>query len=367
MTGLTRRSHSVVAMALVGFLLLTLHQPVVAKRPARALKLLKHVAYSGGTDITFAGDRAFFTQSGVTNGRVRIFETSGLKPKLIGEFACGGTQNDIAALSENIIAVGSHFGRCMAQPASGINLLDVSDPKNPKQLGFALLPVGTHTLTAHPTEPLIYASNSINDPTFVIDVSNPMTPIPIPTGMQTCHDITFHFTKNEELAFCAGGSPNTQIWDVSSPLAPAVISTISDEQIAYHHEAMATPDGRYLLIGDEDSGGSCSGNTDTRELGALSIYDIQNRGKPRLVGFMNAPRGPSVCWAHNFNFVDNRTIVVAWWQAGTSVIDISNVAKPKEVSFFQPDTHAAWSSYFYKDRVWVNSASGAWILDATDL
>ena len=127
---------------------------------------------------------------------------------------------------------------------------------------------------------------------------------------------------------------------------------------------MATPDGRYLLIGDEDAGGSCSGNTQKRELGALSIYDIKNRAKPKLVGFMNAPRGPAVCWAHNFNFIDNRTVVIAWWQAGTSVIDISKPSKPREIAYFQSDTQAVWSSYFYQDRIWVNSGSGAWVLDA---
>lgn len=347
-----------------------------AKRAIPTLRLLKHVDYLAGTDISFAGDRAFFTQGSTVNGGVKIFDTGRAKTKLIGDFVCGGNQNDVAALSEDLIALGSHTGACMGQPASGVNLVDVSDPKEPKPLGFAPLPGGTHTLSAHPTEPLIYASNSINDPSFVIDVSNPAQPIPIPIPMQTCHDITFHFTKTEKLAFCAGGGPgvaipgirsNTQIWDVTDPLLPTVVSTIDDQGIGYDHQAMATPDGKYLLIGDENAGGSCSGNTEERELGALSIYDITNRETPKLAGFMNAPRGPSVCWAHNFNFIDNRTVVIAWWQAGTSVIDITDPKNPKEIAQFQPDTNAAWSSYFYKDRIWVNSASGAWILAAKDL
>ena len=352
-------------------------QPAGAVRAGRGLPVLKHVPYAAGADISFAGDRAFFTQGDTTNGRVRIFDTKTAKPKVIGDFACGGNQNDVAALSEDIIAVGSHVGSCMGRPASGINLIDVSDPKNPKPLGFAPLPVGTHTLTVHPEEPLIYASNSINDPNFVIDVSDPMLPVPIPSSMQTCHDISFHFTKKKELAFCAGAGQSlggglrnrshTQIWDVSDPLAPTVVARIQDNELGYHHSAMATPDGKYLLIGDEDSGGSCSGNTKERELGALSIYDITNLEKPELVGFMNAPRGPSVCWAHNFNFVDNRTVVMAWWQGGTSVIDISTPAKPKEIAHFQPDSERVWSSYFYKDRIWVNGSSGAWVLDAKGL
>lgn len=341
--------------------------PAGAKRLGGSLRVLAHVPYNSGTDISFAGNRAFFTQSGaVVNGKVRIFATNGTKPKLLGEFTCGGYQNDVAALSENIIAVGNHWGTCMAQPSSGINILDVRDPNNPQQLGFAALPAGSHTLTAHPTEPLIYASSSTTDPNFVVDVSDPLKPLPIPTTMQGCHDITFRVTKMEQLAFCAGGG-NTEIWDVSDPLAPAVVSTIDDAEIGYHHEAMATPDGKYLVIGDEDPTGSCSGNTEERERGALSIYDIRNRQEPELAGFMNAPRGPATCWAHNFNFIDNRTLVIGWWQAGTSVIDISNPAEPEEVTYFQPDTQAVWSSYFHRNRIWVNSGSGAWILDAKHL
>ncbi|MGH2747431.1 MAG: LVIVD repeat-containing protein, partial [Actinomycetota bacterium] len=322
-----------------------------------------------GTDIDFAGDRVFFTQSAaVTNGRLRVVEATGKKPKLLGEFVCGGNQNDVAAISNKVIALGSHWGSCMAQPASGVNLLDVSDPASPTQLGFVPLPVGVHTLTVHPTEPLIYTSSSINDPTFIIDVSNPMVPIPMVTDLQTCHDISFHFSKRAKLGFCAAGGVETEIWDMSDPLAPKVIASIADDGIGYHHLAVATPDGDYLVIGDEDSRGSCSGNQKQRELGAISIYDIRQPTKPKMVGFMNAPRGPQVCWAHNFNFISGtRNLVIGWWQAGTSVVDLSDPRRPKEVAFFQSDTSAVWSSYWYKGRIYVNSGSGAWVLEVAGL
>jgi hypothetical protein len=362
MSALITRSRATLLTLTALLLLLAWQGPLEAKRQ-RSLPLLKHFEYSSGTDISFAGDRAFLTQSGTAaNGKVRILSAS--SGKLLGEFTCGGNQNDVAAITEDLIAVGSHFGSCGPQPSSGVNLIDVSDPKNPEQLGFAVLPVGAHTLTVHPTEPLIYASNSVSDPNFIIDISNPMMPVPIPTDLQTCHDIIFQITGEQKLAFCAGGAVNTQIWDVSDPRDPFVISTIDDAGIGYHHEAMATPDGDYLLIGDESTGGSCSNQQKTRERGALSIYDIRNLEKPEMVGFVNAPRGPAVCWAHNFNFIDNRQLVIAWWQGGTSVIDITQPARIHEVAFFQPDTAAAWSSYFYRDKIWVNSATGAYVLDA---
>jgi hypothetical protein len=333
------------------------------------VRLVTHIPYTSGTDIDFRGDRVYFAQSGaVTNGRVRILDVS-RRPRLIGEFVCGGNQNDVAAITEDIIALGSHWGHCGVQPSMGVNLLDVSDPANPRQLGFSTMPVGTHTLTKYPGEPLIYTSSSLNQLRhYIIDVSNPMVPITIPTNLQACHDISFHFSKRGKFAFCAAGSVSTEIWDVSDPMSPEVIAEIRDGDIGYHHLAVATPDGKYLVIGDESTGGSCSGNARQRERGALSIYDISNITEPKLVSFINAPRGPAVCWAHNFNFVPRtRTLVMAWWQAGTSVYDLSNPRRPREIAHFQPDTAAVWSSYWYRGRIYVNSGSGAYVLEVRGL
>ncbi|MFN2389757.1 MAG: LVIVD repeat-containing protein [Actinomycetota bacterium] len=346
--------------------------PVAAATRAapQKVKVVSNIPYSGGTDIDFAGDRVFFTESAaVTNGTVRIVKASGKKPELLGEFTCGGNQNDVAAIDENTIALGSHWGTCGPQPGSGVNLLDVTDPTNPSHLGFVPLPYGVHTLTKHPKEPLIYTSASFNElPTVIIDVSDPAAPVTTPTTLQGCHDISFYLTKSEQLAFCAAGSVETEIWDVSDPMDPQVVSSIVDDGIGYHHLAVATPDGRYLVIGDEDSGGTCSGNQTSREFGAISIYDITDRAKPKMVGFMNAPRGPWVCWAHNFNFVPGtRKLVIGWWEAGTSVIDLSNPTKPREIAAFQPDTAYVWSSYWYEGRIYVNSGTGAWVIEIPGL
>lgn len=359
-----------VVLCTVLFSLLAIALPASTTAAAGRVKVVSNIPYPGGTDIDFAGDRVFFTESAaVTNGKVRIVEASGKKPKLLGEFTCGGNQNDVAAIDENIIAVGSHWGTCGPQPGSGVNLLDVTDPASPSHLGFVPLPVGVHTLTKHPKEPLIYTSASFNElPTVIIDVSTPVAPVTTPTTLQGCHDISFHLTKTEQLAFCAAGSVETEIWDVSDPMDPQVVASIVDEGIGYHHLAVVTPDGKYLVIGDEDSRGSCTNNKKEREFGAISIYDITTRESPKLVGFMNAPRGPSVCWAHNFNFVPGtRKLVIGWWQAGTSVVDLSNPKKPREVASFQPDTSAVWSSYWYEGRIYVNSGMGAWVIEVAGL
>lgn len=346
----------------------------LARDPAQSsnVRVIAHVDYSGGTDIDFRGNRVYFMQQGVpTNGRVRVMDIASNKARLIGEFTCGGFQNDVAVVSKDVIAVGNHFGHCQAQPSSGVNLVDVSNPSSPSQLGFSAMPVGTHTLTKHPTKPFIYTSSSFNElRSYVIDVSDPARPVTLPLpDMQACHDISFHLTKRVKLGFCAAGSVSTEIWDVSEPLDPKVIATIEDDGIGYHHLAVATPDGKYLAIGDEDDRGSCSGNTKKREFGAVSIYDISDPTRPKMAGFINVPRGPHTCWAHNFNFIPGtRQLVIGWWQAGTSVYDLSSPKHPEEIAHFQPDTGAVWSAYWYHGRIYVNSRqSGAWVLEVEGL
>jgi hypothetical protein len=336
---------------------------------SRNVRVIAHVRYGDGADIDFSGNRVFFTQIGSSVGSVRVMDISQNRPRVVGNFTCGGYQNDVAVVSSDVIALGSHFGYCMAQPSSGVNLLDVSDPSNPRQLGFAPIPYGSHTLTKHPTEPLIYTSSAIYElRTWAIDVSNPSLPVAMPLDVPACHDISFHFSKRGKLAFCAAAFVDTEIWDVSDPLEPKVLGTIEDSGIGYHHLAVATPDGKYLAIGDESPGRTCSGEKREREPGAVTIYDISDPTEPKMAGFLNAPRGPQVCWAHNFNFVaGTRQLVIGWWQGGTSVHDLSDPRHPKEIAYFNPDGRPVWSAYSYKGRIYVNSGSGAWVLEVRGL
>ena len=260
----------------------------------------------------------------------------------------------------------------MNQPSYGINLLDVSNPTQPKQLGFWPVPDGTHTLTKHPTEPLIYTSDSgylMDTRNHIIDVSDPASPRQVAIGGRSCHDITFRITKQEKLAFCAAGGDAvtgraTEIWDVSDPLEPEVVGSIVDEGIAYPHLAVATPDGKFLVISDEAVPSSCSDPAAERDYGALSIYDIRRRTAPKMVGFINVFCGGPGCLAHNFNFIPGtRLLVTSWWQGGTSVYNLDDPRHPSEIAFFDPDDRVVWSSYWYRGHIYTNGDGGAYVLE----
>ncbi len=260
-------------------------------------------------------------------------------------------------------------------------MLDLRDPKRPRVLGaVAQDPLGTHTLSVYPGKDLIYASpaTGVDDttgaPEYIIDASNPRAPEVVATfdpGGIGCHDVSFHVSKKEQIAFCAAGKAMTQIWDVSKPTKPQVLARIVNPLITYHHTAVATPDGEFLVISDEVLNAECVGGP----TGSLWIYDIRSRTLPLLVARYDVPRGPTssepltyTCEAHNFDFVPgSRLLVTAWNRGGMNVLDLSDPLRPTEVGHFRRVGSAGyWSAYPYRGRIYASGAPGLDVLEISD-
>jgi hypothetical protein len=68
------------------------------------------------------------------------------------------------------------------------------------------------------------------------------------------------------------------------------------------------------------------------------------------------------CTAHIFDpipGVRRDVLISSWYTAGTTAIDFSDLAHPREVGFFdaetEPDSLGYWSSYWYNNFVYANS------------
>ena len=330
-----------------------------APAPAQqtGLELVTTIRYPSGTDIDFSGRFAYAGSLG-DDGGVHIVDISKNVPKQVGFIRCPGSQNDTAVVRPGLLALGYHQGGCVERK-SGVRLIDVSNPRSPRILGAVDMAGGTHTLTVYPGQPIIYSSpGGAGAPETIIDVSDPRNPKiaatfdPAPAG---CHDVSFHFTKNEKLGFCAGDN-QTQIWDVTKPLKPEILGSITTPLNSFHHSAVASPDGKYLAVGDEAILTDCVGGP----TGMIFIYDITDRSAPREVSRISPPArgGPPLgtyCTAHNFNFIGGtRKLVVAWYEHGTNVIDLSDPANPREIAFFLEEDSNTWSSYWYRGRIYAN-------------
>lgn len=343
-----------------------------------------HVPYWGGTHLAFGGG---FAYGGQWDGRgdkpnvggVRIFDITG-QPRQVGFFRCPGNDVDVAFVRPGLVAVGHHSAKCNpfddGEDDAGIYLLDVRNPKRPVQLGQVNLPAGrqSHSITAYPGKPIVYSNAGglpTNGGTFthMIDVSNPakpkivgeFRPPPPPTG---CHDFSFQFDKRGKFGICAG-LQGTQIWDVSDPLKPSVVTTIYNPLIQFSHYAVASEDGKLLVINDENLTANDCVEQET-PTGAIWVYDISNIESPRFLSYFSPPRGNTgspigsfwtgggTCTSHDFNFVDNRTVVVPWYTGGFNVVSLEDPSAPEEIAYYQPDNTDMWSAHYYKGRIYTN-------------
>ena len=323
--------------------------------------------YESGTDIDFSGDFVYAAKQG-DEGGVFVIDVSKRRPKEVAFISCPGTQNDVAVVRPGLIALGFYSGACGDKGGAGVRLIDVSDPARPRMLDSVSFPDGTHTLTTFPGKPIIYASpgglGENGGTQYILDVSDPskikVVKEFVPNSFG-CHDVSFYLRGSRQLGFCPG-QQETEVWDVSDPLAPEVIASIPPI-MEFPHSAVASPDGNLLVIGDESLFTAHDCMTGQSVLGALYAYDITDPANPVFRGRISAPRGASplgtlatpVCTAHNFNFADGtRKVVAAWYTGGTSVIDFTEPAQPKEIAYYRPEDANTWSSYYYRGQVFAN-------------
>ncbi len=343
------------------------------------VKLLAHFPFeneegdffAGGTDIDFQGKFVYAMQQAEQGGVHIIKHSKNGKAKKLSFIPCPGEQNDVAVVKPGLIALGYHNSTC-GDPGGGVKLLDVKNPKRPKMLGAVNdLPGGTHTLTVYPGKPIIYASPgglaNGGGVEQILDVSNPNKPevaatfTPNPAG---CHDLSFHISKDKKLAACAGAG-ETQIWDVSDPLAPQTIGHLPNPFMFFQHSAYFSHDGNLLVVTDENFGAlECSGGP----TGALHVWDVSNPSAPIYQSFFGIDRGPAVwatgvndrstwCTSHNGNFIPGtNTLVMSWYAAGMNVIDLSDPTSPQEIAHYMAEDGKSnyWSAYWYDGRIYAN-------------
>jgi hypothetical protein len=156
---------------------------------------------------------------------------------------------------------------------------------------------------------------------------------------------------------------HVDIFDTSDPENPVLMATTACPGCYLAHDAKFTPDGKWIIVGDEAAGGGaypCPG-------GALYFYELVNGFVPVLQGVYEPGEvvlarddqgGPSACTSHVFDISpDGTKLAISWYTAGTRYLDISNKQGPtfgeqgtgiKELGWFMPAGGDSWSSKFHK-------------------
>ena len=359
----------------------------------------------GGTtnsDLAFWGKRVF---AGNYGGFRIIDMSTPRKPVVLADIRCSGSQGDVGVYGTPerqllFVSVDSQQSRgACSGPADpnrweGIRIWDVTDPRNPQFIKAVATDCGSHTHTVVPDHrnrrAFIYVSSYIlGAPAYrcpdsdgpathskisIIEVSLAApenaqvvneAPLPSPNG---CHDIGVFLELKRAAAACI---TEGQIWDISDPVHPVVLHRIVNPAINIWHSGAFTWDGKYAVFGDEEGGAVMThGCTPPRTVpGAVWFYEVANPTAP--AGFFSLPReqgtsGELTCTIHNYTVVPVRNkylLLSAAYEAGTSLIDFTDVANAREIAYYDAkgmDGHPSantWSSYWYNDLIYANDIS----------
>jgi hypothetical protein len=179
-----------------------------------------------------------------------------------------------------------------------------------------------------------------------------------------CHDITVM----PEVGLAAGAcSGNGILLDISDPVNPVRLDSVTDKSFAYWHSATFNNDGTKVVFTDEWGGGTrprCR-SIDPPSWGGDAIFDIVDK-KLIFKSYYKMPAPQTEqenCVAHNGSIipVPGRDIMVqGWYQGGLSVFDFTDSSKPVEIAFFdrgpidakQLITGGFWSTYWYNGHIY---------------
>ena len=185
-------------------------------------------------------------------------------------------------------------------------------------------------------------------------------PARAPSGPVQCHDITVYPAVGLAGGACGGYGLLLDISDVKNPKR---MYAAADSNMSFWHSATFSNDGKKILFSDEWGGGSAPRcrSTDKYEWGADALFTIEN-GKEVFKSYYKMPAAQTSmenCVAHNGSLVPipGRDVMIqAWYQGGVSLMDWTDVSKPKEIGFFDRgpiDTVSSganggsWSVYWY--------------------
>ena len=329
-------------------------------------------------------------------------------PNLITSVVCPGGQGDVSIVEHLLIMSVEEIrsridcGReGVGRDASperfrGIRIFDISDVKNPVQVGIVQTCRGSHThsVVSGPDKNgkiIVYNSGTgsvrdeeeletcignipgdnrtalfridvieipIDDPSQAKIVSSPTVFADPETGSlaglwrggdhgddtqdtnrtDQCHDITVFPSLNIAAGACSG---NGILFDITDPYNPKRLDVVTDVGFAYWHSATFNNDGTKVIFTDEWGGGGrarCRA-WDPLDWGADAIYDIvDNKLVFKSHYKMPAPQLETEnCVAHNGSIIPipNRDIFVqAWYQGGISVVDFTDSNNPQEIAYF---------------------------------
>jgi hypothetical protein len=360
---------------------------VLADERSDNMRLVANVSLPGATDLEFTRDGyVVMTVNGsdAESGLWVIDVRDPLKPKKVGHLPCAGSGYDVGLVGDTaVMSIDSASGNSSTKEngcnlkgtegQEGIRLVDVSDRAHPREVKFVETPCGSHTNIAFSKggRDLVYVQSypastsgacpSLHGIISVVDITKPakakIVAQPSVLPAVGCHDGTIA----GDLAYMACLTEG-QVWDISDPLAPTILSHIRDVPDAIWHSSAVSNDGDVVAFGFESfqaGGASCNGAA-SGPTGAIWFYDVSDPASPVQQGFYSPPRlATGLCTAHNFAVVPGRNVLVSsWYSAGAMAVDFSDPSAPEEIAHYRVESGTStWDAKYRKGYVFVGDTT----------
>lgn len=259
---------------------------------------------------------------------IKVWSVSGNVPVLLDSviIADASTTGDLQVTDDGkLLVVATEFA-----PGS-IVVFSLADPRRPVQISrfsSANTRPGVHTAEVSRVNGKLYAFLSV-DPggstsparLVVVDLGDPANPREVLSremGQPFIHDV---FVRDGFL-FTALWNAGVTIWDIGgggrggSPENPVEISNVRTVGGAVHNIWWLNQGGtkRFAIIGEEQAGAIGSSSA-----GDIHVIDLSNMAAPREVAFYNVPGAGT----HNFSVDESRGILyAAYYNGGVRVLDV---------------------------------------------
>lgn len=267
---------------------------------------------------------------GTPGNAVKIWDVSGNIPTLIDSLIVPNavTLGDIQTSDDGqLLVVATEFS-----PGS-IVLYSLANPRKPQLItrySTALTDPGVHTASVERVNGRLYAflavdiGNAGQARLVIVDITDPTTPTQVFTqtmGSPYTHD-TF---VRDGILFIAVWDAGIKIWDIgggghggtpSNPVELSTLATVGGEaHNIWWYKNASTGDKRYAFVGQEGPG--FVGATAS---GDIHVVDVTNLASPREVAFFHIDGAGT----HNFFMDETRGLLyAAYYNGGVRVIDVS--------------------------------------------
>jgi len=230
-------------------------------------------------------------------------------------------------------------------------IVDIDDPSNPQIVGSFQ---GGHNIFIDDRGYMYISNPGVK----IYDLNpDPTNPIFLTQVGSEGHDVT---VRGNLMIDCHGFS-GTNLYDVTNPETPILLSTITDPTITVHHQGDISTDGNYLYIGDELA-------TDSQA--DISVWDISDINNPFRVSDYTDPNAT----VHNLYVIENY-VYVSYYTAGFKVFDITDPSMLVLVDEYDTnnDTGDGYTGAFgvYPSpetaNIYINDGTGVYIFGFSEL